>query len=120
MKNYLSVLLFQIVNICTGDIGGVAARKFDIEVWMSGQNRYREVVSCSNCTDYQARRLNVKYRLKEGAKPTGFIHTLNSTAITTTRPMVAILENYQQEDGTVLIPKVLQKYTGFKEIKPKK
>ncbi|MHA2275442.1 MAG: serine--tRNA ligase [Candidatus Kariarchaeaceae archaeon] len=111
---------FQVVNICTGDIGGVAARKYDIEVWMPGQQRYREVVSASNCTDYQARRLNIKYRGKEGSKPIGFIHTLNSTAITTTRPMVAILENYQQEDGTVLIPKVLQKYTGFTEIKPKK
>jgi seryl-tRNA synthetase len=110
---------FQVVNICTGDIGGVAARKYDIEVWMPGQNRYREVVSCSNCTDYQSRRLNIKYRAKEGSKPIGFLHTLNSTTITTTRPMVAILENYQQEDGTVKIPEVLQKYTGFKEIKPK-
>ncbi|OLS28647.1 MAG: Serine--tRNA ligase [Candidatus Heimdallarchaeota archaeon LC_2] len=111
---------YQIVNICTGDIGSVAARKYDIEVWMPGQKRYREVVSCSNCTDYQSRRLNIKYRAKEGSKPIGFVHTLNSTAITTTRPMVAILENYQQKDGTVLIPKVLQKYTGFKEMKPKK
>ncbi|MCE7737163.1 MAG: serine--tRNA ligase [Candidatus Heimdallarchaeota archaeon] len=110
---------FQVVNICTGDIGGVAARKYDIEVWMPGQQRYREVVSASNCTDYQSRRLNIKYRGKEGSKPIDFIHTLNSTTITTTRPMVAILENYQQEDGTVKIPTVLQKYTGFKEIKPK-
>jgi len=112
-------MAFQVVNICTGDIGGVAARKYDIEVWMPGQQRYREVVSSSNCTDYQSRRLNIKYRSKEGSKPIGFIHTLNSTTITTTRPMVAILENYQQEDGTVRIPTVLQKYTGFKEIKPK-
>lgn len=112
-------MAFQVVNICTGDIGGVAARKYDIEVWMPGQKRYREVVSCSNCTDYQSRRLNIKYRGKEGSKPIGFVHTLNSTTITTTRPMVAILENYQQEDGTVKIPTVLQKYTGFKEIKPK-
>ncbi len=110
---------FQVVNICTGDIGGVAARKYDIELWMPGQQRYREVVSASNCTDYQSRRLNIKYRGKEGSKPIDFIHTLNSTTITTTRPMVAILENYQQEDGTVKIPTVLQKYTGFKEIKPK-
>lgn len=110
---------FQVVNICTGDIGGVAARKYDIEVWMPGQQRYREVVSASNCTDYQSRRLNIKYRGKEGSKPIDYIHTLNSTTITTTRPMVAILENYQQEDGTVKIPTVLQKYTGFKEIKPK-
>jgi len=110
---------FQIVNICTGDIGGVAARKYDIEVWMPGQKRYREVVSSSNCTDYQSRRLNIKYRGKVGSKPIGFIHTLNSTTITTTRPMIAILENYQQADGTVKIPTVLHKYTGFKEIKPK-
>ena len=112
-------LHYQVVNICTGDIGGVAARKYDIEVWMPGQQRYREVVSCSNCTDYQARRLDIKYREKAGAKPTGFVHTLNSTAITTTRPIVAILENFQQEDGTILIPKVLQKYTGFDKILPK-
>lgn len=110
---------YRVVNICTGDIGAVAARKYDIEAWMPGQGRYREVVSCSNCTDYQARRLNVKFREKEGAPPKGFVHTLNSTAIATTRAIVAILENYQQEDGSVIIPEKLRKYTGFDKIIPK-
>ncbi len=109
---------YRVVNICTGDIGAVAARKYDIEAWMPGQGRYREVVSCSNCTDYQARRLNVKYREKEGAPPKGFVHTLNSTAIATTRAIVAILENFQQEDGTIVIPDKLRKYTGFDKISP--
>ncbi len=109
---------YQVVNICTGDIGAVAAKKYDIEVWLPGQNRYREVVSCSNCTDYQTRRLKIRYREKEGAPIKGLVHTLNSTAITTTRPMIAILENFQQEDGTVLIPKGLVPYTGFDKISP--
>jgi len=112
-------LPYQVVNICTGDLGGTAARKLDIEAWMPGQNRYREVASCSNCTDYQARRLMIRYREKEGAPVEGYVHTLNSTTITTTRPMIAILENFQQEDGTVLIPEKLQPYTGFDRIEPK-
>jgi seryl-tRNA synthetase len=103
-------LPYRVVNVCTGDIGTVAAKKYDIEVWMPAQNAYREVVSCSNCTDYQARRLGIRYREKEGAPPKGFLHTLNSTAIATGRTIVAILENFQQEDGTVVIPKVLRKY----------
>ena len=109
-------LHYRLVNICTGDIGAVAAKKIDIEVWLPGQNRYREVVSCSNCTDYQARRLLTRYREKEGAPVKGFVHTLNSTALATTRPMIAILENFQQEDGSILIPEVLRKYTGFDRI----
>jgi seryl-tRNA synthetase len=103
-------LPYRVVNVCTGDIGTVASKKYDIEVWMPAQNEYREVVSCSNCTDYQARRLGVRYREKEGAPPKGILHTLNSTAIATGRTIVAILENFQQEDGTVVIPKVLRKY----------
>ena len=103
-------LPYRVVNVCTGDIGTVAAKKYDIEVWMPAQNAYREVVSCSNCTDYQARRLGIRYREKEGAPPKGFLHTLNSTAIATGRTMVAILENFQQENGTVVVPKVLRKY----------
>jgi seryl-tRNA synthetase len=105
-------LPYRVVNVCTGDIGTVAAKKYDIEVWMPAQNAYREVVSCSNCTDYQARRLGIRYREKEGAPPKGFLHTLNSTAIATGRTIVAILENFQQEDGTVVVPKVLRKYMG--------
>ncbi|MCL2642506.1 MAG: serine--tRNA ligase [Candidatus Bathyarchaeota archaeon] len=105
-------LPYRVVNVCTGDIGTVAAKKYDIEVWMPAQNGYREVVSCSNCTDYQARRLGVRYREKEGAPTKGFLHTLNSTAIATGRIMVALLENNQNEDGSINVPKVLRKYMG--------
>jgi seryl-tRNA synthetase len=112
-------LPYHVVNVCTGDIGTVAAKKYDIEAWMPAQNGYREIVSCSNCTDYQARRLNVKFREKEGEAPKGFVHTLNSTAIATGRTIVAILENYQQEDGSVIVPKVLKKYMdGIEKIEP--
>ncbi len=105
-------LPYRVVNVCTGDIGTVAAKKYDIEAWMPAQNAYREIVSCSNCTDYQARRLNIKYREKEGEAPKGFVHTLNSTALATGRTIVAILENYQHEDGSVVIPEALRKYMG--------
>ncbi len=108
---------YRVVNICTGDLGYVAAKKYDIEAWMPGQGKFREVVSCSNCTDWQARRLNIRFRDKTHEKPK-FVHTLNSTAIATSRAIVAILENFQEEDGTVRIPKALWKYTGFKEIVP--
>jgi seryl-tRNA synthetase len=103
-----------VVNVCTGDIGTVAAKKYDIEAWMPAQNAYREIISCSNCTDYQARRLNAKYREKEGEPPKGFVHTLNSTAIATGRTIVAILENNQQQDGTINIPEALHKYMSRK------
>jgi seryl-tRNA synthetase len=106
---------YQVVNVCTGDIGTVAAKKYDIEAWMPAQNGYREVVSCSNCTDYQGRRLGIKYREKEGAPPKGFVHTLNSTAIATGRTIVALLENNQNQDGTINIPEVLRKYMGNRE-----
>jgi seryl-tRNA synthetase len=103
-------LPYRVVNVCTGDIGTVAAKKYDIEAWMPAQNAYREIISCSNCTDYQARRLDIRYREKEGAPPKGFLHTLNSTAIATGRTIVAILENFQQEDGSIVVPQVLRKY----------
>jgi len=103
-------LPYRITNVCTGDIGTVAAKKYDIEVWMPAQKQYREVISCSNCTDYQARRLNIKYREMEGRPPKGFVHTLNSTAIATGRIIVAILENFQERDGSVRIPEALQSY----------
>jgi seryl-tRNA synthetase len=108
-------LAYRVVNVCTGDIGTVAAKKYDIEAWMPAQNGYREVVSCSNCTDYQSRRLGIKYREKEGAAPKNFVHTLNSTAIATGRTIVAILENNQNEDGTINIPEALRKYMGNRE-----
>ena len=113
-------LPYRVVNVCTGDIGTVAAKKYDIEAWMPAQNAYREIISCSNCTDYQARRLNIRYREKEGAPPMGSVHTLNSTALATGRTIVAILENYQQEDGSVTVPEVLRKYmSGIEKIEPK-
>jgi seryl-tRNA synthetase len=114
-------LPYRVVNVCTGDIGTVAAKKYDIEAWMPAQNAYREIISCSNCTDYQARRLNIRYREKEGEAPKGFVHTENSTAIATGRTIVAILENYQQEDGSILIPTALKKYmSGTEKIQAKR
>ena len=101
---------FRVVLICTGDLGIVASKKYDIEAWMPAQGRFREVVSCSNCTDWQSYRLNIRYVEKRGQKPKGYVHTLNSTAIATSRAITAILENYQEEDGTVIIPRVLRKY----------
>ena len=107
-------LHYRVVNVCTGDIGIIAAKKYDIEVWMADDS-YREAGSNSNCTDYQARRLNIKYREKEGKSPIGFVHTLNNTAIATSRTLIAILEQNQQKDGTVLIPDVLRQLMGDKE-----
>jgi len=113
-------LPYRVVNVCTGDIGTVAAKKYDIEAWMPAQNAYREIISCSNCTDYQARRLNIRYREKEGEPPKRFVHTLNSTAIATGRTIVAILENYQQQNGSVIVPEVLRKCMGsIDKIEPK-
>lgn len=108
---------YQITIICTGDLAHPQARKYDLNCWFPAEKRYRETHSTSTCTDYQARRLNIKYR--EGNK-TDFVHTLNGTAFAIGRTILAILENYQQKDGSVLVPKVLQKYVGFKKISPKK
>ncbi|MEM2139355.1 MAG: serine--tRNA ligase, partial [Candidatus Woesearchaeota archaeon] len=105
---------YRIVNICTGDIGSIAAKKYDLEAWMPVQGKYREMCSCSNCTDYQARRLQTKYQ--EGDKRE-FVHTLNSTAIATSRAIVAIMENNQNEDGSFNVPKALWPYmNGVKVI----
>jgi len=113
-------LPYRIVNVCTGDIGTVAAKKYDFECWMPAPKAYRELGSCSNVTDYQARRLNIKYREKEGEPPKGFVHTLNSTALAS-RTIVAILENYQQKNGSVIVPEVLRKYMcGIEKIEPKR
>lgn len=112
-------LPYRVVEMCTGDLGAQAARKFDIEVWMPGRGDYGEVTSTSNCTDYQARNLNIKFRRKTGE--TEFIHMLNGTAVVMSRFPLAILENYQQKDGSVKIPEVLQKWMGKEEISlPKK
>jgi seryl-tRNA synthetase len=101
-------LPYRVVNICTGDIGAVAAKKYDIEVWMPRENAYKEVVSCSNCTSYQAVRLNIRVRDKKDFESKQHIHTLNSTAVATSRVIRGILENNQQKDGSVEIPEVLR------------
>jgi seryl-tRNA synthetase len=102
-------LHYQVVSVCTGDIGPIAAKKYDTNCWMA-DGVFRETGSNSNCTDYQARRLNLRYREKEGQAPVGCVHTLNNTALATSRTMVAIIEQYQQKDGTVAVPKVLWPY----------
>jgi seryl-tRNA synthetase len=114
-------LPYRIVNVCTGDIGIVAAKKYDLEYWFPGQQKYREGGSCSNCTAYQATRLGIKYRIKKGGTEKAFLHTLNSTMMANPRALVAILEVYQQEDGSVKIPSALHKYlpSGMKEIAPR-
>lgn len=96
----------QVINICTGDLGDPAARKYDIEAWLPGQGQYRETHSTSNCTDFQARRLNIKYRPKTGGG-LQYVHTLNGTAFALGRILIALTENYQQKDGSIAFPKVL-------------
>jgi seryl-tRNA synthetase len=105
---------FRVVDTSTGDLGAPAYRKFDLEAWMPGRGEngeWGEVTSTSNCTDYQARRLNVRYKTP-GEKGTNFVHTLNGTAIALSRAIIAVLENYQQPDGSVLVPEVLRPYMG--------
>lgn len=109
---------YQVIDICSGDLGGPAYRKYDLEAWMwgrgDGKGGYGEVTSTSNCTDYQARRLNVRVKKSDGNLV--FAHTLNGTAISLARALIAILENYQQEDGSIKIPEILVPYTGFDRI----
>jgi seryl-tRNA synthetase len=102
-------LPYRVIDICTGDLGDPAAKKWDIEAWMPGQGEYRETHSTSNCTDFQARRLNVRYKSKEGMN---FVHTLNGTAFAIGRMIIAIIENYQQKDGSIVVPEALRKYMG--------
>jgi len=111
-------LPYRIVEMCTGDLGTMAARKFDIEAWMPSRNEYGEVTSTSNCTDYQARNLNIRFKRKNG--DIEFVHMLNGTAIATSRTPLAILENYQQKDGSVVIPEVLRPYLSKDKISPKR
>ncbi|MEK7607052.1 MAG: serine--tRNA ligase [Patescibacteria group bacterium] len=110
-------LPYHVLGICSGDLGDPAARKYDIECWVPSQGKYRETHSCSSCTDFQARRLNIKYRSEDGLK---YVHTLNGTAFATGRMLIAILENFQQADGTVRVPEVLVPYCGFRIIGEKK
>lgn len=105
---------YQVIKMCTGDLGFPAARKYDIEAWMPGQDKYREVTSCSTVTDFQSRRLNMKYQDGNDKK---FLNVLNGTGFAMSRTIIAILENYQQEDGTIRVPEVLQKYVGKEIIK---
>ncbi|VAX32615.1 Seryl-tRNA synthetase [hydrothermal vent metagenome] len=109
-------LPYRVVVLCTGDIGFSAAKTYDIEVWLPGQGRYREISSCSNFEDFQARRANIRFR-REGKKGAGFVHTLNGSGLAIGRTVVAILENYQQKDGTVVIPEALRPYMGMDVIK---
>ena len=102
-------LPYQVVLLASGDMGFGSAKTYDIEVWLPGQNAYREISSCSNCKDFQARRAQIRYRQERGAKPR-FIHTLNGSGLAVGRTMVAVLENYQQKDGSVVIPEVLRPY----------
>ena len=106
---------YRIMSICSGEMNDNASIKYDLETWMPAQGKFREVVSCSNCTDYQPRKLNIKFVNSKGEK--SVVHTLNSTAIATGRTIVAILENYQRKDGSIEIPKVLRPYLKFREIK---
>jgi seryl-tRNA synthetase len=115
-------LAFHVIDTCTGDLGGPAYRKYDLEAWMPGRGpagEYGEVTSTSNCTDYQARRLGVRYKGK-GFKGTRFVHTLNGTAIACTRAIVAILEHYQQADGSAVVPEVLRPWVGKERIEARK
>jgi seryl-tRNA synthetase len=109
---------YRVIDTASGDLGGPAYRKFDLEAWMPGRGEFGEITSTSNCTDYQARRLNIRCRRK-GDKRTRFVHTLNGTAIAISRALVAILENYQQADGSVVVPDVLRPWVGQERIEPR-
>lgn len=104
-------LPYRVVNVCSGDLGAPAAKKYDLEVWLPGQGTYREAVSCSNCTDWQARRLAIRFRRKQNEEPR-FVHTLNSTLVATERALIAIMENNQREDGSFDVPLPLRRYMG--------
>ena len=106
---------YRVMLLSSADMGKISAKTYDLEAWMAGQNAYREIVSCSNCLDFQARRLKIRYREKTNEE-TMYLHTLNSTLIATTRVLVSIMENFQNKDGHITIPKVLQKYMGQKSI----
>ena len=106
---------YRVVNVAAGDLGAPAAKKYDIEAWFPGQQAYREITSCSNTTDFQARRLKVRQRTESGNR---VIHTLNGTAVAVGRTILTILENHQQPDGSVVIPEALRPYTGFESIEP--
>ena len=105
----------RVLELCTGDLGFASVKSYDVEVWAAGCGEWLEVSSCSNCTDFQARRASIRYRPEEGARPR-FVHTLNGSGLALPRVIIAILENFQQPDGSVQIPEVLLPYTGFDTI----
>jgi len=111
-------LAFRTMALCTGDMGFSAKKTFDIEVWLPGQNTYREISSCSNCGDFQARRMMARYKA-DGDKQTRYVHTLNGSGVAVGRCLIAVLENYQQADGSVVIPDALLPYMGgIKKLEP--
>ena len=110
-------LPYRVVSLCTGDLGFSSAKSYDLEVWLPGQNAYKEISSCSNCESFQARRADIRFRRSAGQKPE-FVHTLNGSALAVGRTLVAVLENYQRADGSVEIPKALRDYFGADEIRP--
>ena len=115
-------LPYHVIDTCTGDLGGPAYRKYDLEAWMPGRGKggeYGEVTSTSNCTDYQARRLNIRYKAARHRRARSFVHTLNGTAVAVTRAILAILENYQQADGSIIVPEVLRPWVGKDRIGPR-
>ena len=105
---------YHVINIAAGDLGAPAAKKYDIEYWSPVDGMYRELTSCSNCTDYQARNLNIRVRRKDGTVQ--MVHTLNGTAVSLARSLITVLENFQQDDGTLQVPEVLRPYLGGREI----
>ena len=113
-------LPYRVVALCAGDMGFSATRTYDLEVWLPGQDRYREISSCSNCLDFQARRMNGRFKPEEGAKGTRFVHTLNGSGLAVGRTLVAVLENYQRADGGIAIPEVLKPYMGGLDLIPPK
>ena len=104
-------LPYRVVTLSTGDMGFAAAKTYDLEVWLPGQQRYREISSCSNCEDFQARRAKIRFRPEEGGRPQ-LVHTLNGSGLAVGRTLIAVLENYQQEDGSVELPEALRPYMG--------
>ena len=105
-------LPYRVIELCGGDTGFNAAKTYDLEVWVPSDEAYREISSCSNCTDFQARRASIRYRPDSQAKP-AFVHTLNGSALAIGRTMIAIMENYQNRDGSIAIPSVLRPYAGM-------
>jgi len=106
---------YRVIQMCTGDLGFQAAKKYDLEMWAPGVEEWLEVSSLSNCTDFQARRANLRYRPEPGARPR-FVHTLNGSGLALPRVMIAVMENYQQADGSIVVPEVLRPYMGGVEV----